>query len=525
MILKRPFAYLIKHFRLIHAILSVLICYLVLKTSAMLTFITDYSVLPTELISPKTTDALFPIWVFVVPAFLIIGYVVIMVLMKFKEKPITFYFASVISMAFTIGAYIFAYQTATGLEIALTDVRTLKLDQDLVRTAQIVQFVIAIITIARATGFNIKKFNFSRDLEELAIDDADNEEFEVELKVEGESFQTRWRRFKRNAKYVLIENKFLIIVFVFLLAAGTVVAVYLNKTVYHKVYSFGETVEANDLSFVFNHGYKTLYDYKENTNRNTAYVIINFDIKKNYGKKKKLETTRLYLNINGHNFYHNKNDQSKFFDLGTAYKNEEIETDQKNYNLIYRIPSTFLTDDMYLIYEIEGKQLRIKVNPKLLNTPDQEIKYQLKDTIDFKDSILKRSTLTIGNYIINDYYKNTYPFCAAPENCYESAEYIIPTFADSYDKVLMKLEAEFLIDNTIKVNDLKGFISFLNGFAKLHYKVNDKEKVEEKFTAVIPKQTNYANTYYIEVASDIKEASEIWFEITLRDKKYYYYLK
>ena len=102
MILRRPFALLIKYFRLIHVILSVFISYLVFKTSAMLSFITDYSVLPTNLVDPKVTKSLFPIWVYIVPAFLIIGYVVIMVLMKFKEKPITFYFTSIASMIFTI---------------------------------------------------------------------------------------------------------------------------------------------------------------------------------------------------------------------------------------------------------------------------------------------------------------------------------------------------------------------------------------------------------------------------------------
>ena len=74
MILKRPFAFLIKHFRLIHGILSVFISYLVFKTSAMLSFITDYSVLPTKLIEPKTTNALFPVWIYFVPAILILWF-------------------------------------------------------------------------------------------------------------------------------------------------------------------------------------------------------------------------------------------------------------------------------------------------------------------------------------------------------------------------------------------------------------------------------------------------------------------
>ncbi len=526
MILRRPFALLIKYFRLIHVILSVFISYLVFKTSAMLSFITDYSVLPTNLVDPKVTKSLFPIWVYIVPAFLIIGYVVIMVLMKFKEKPITFYFTSIASMIFTIIVYTYANQTVTELEIALIDVRTLKLNQDLIRTAQIVQFIITIITIVRATGFNIKKFNFTKDLETLAIEEADNEEFEVNLEVDGDSFKKKWRHFKRNAKYVLVENKIMIIVGVFLAVIVVGIAVYLNKFVYHKVYKFGELIEASDFYFNFKESYKTFYDYKENMEQNTAYVIVRFDVRKKYGKDVKLETMRLALNINGHSFYHNKKAESKFFDLGKVYKNEEIGSNMTTYNLIFEIPNIFIEDDMYLIYEESaGKQKKIKTIPKNLNAPQKEIRFNMKDTIDFKDSTLKRSTLTIQNFVLNDTYKNTYQFCALENICYESAEYIIPTFTDNYDKTLMKLEAEFIIDDTLNIKELNGFISFLNNFAKLHYKVGNEEKIEDKFTIVVPKNTNYQNIYYIEANKEIKEASEIWFEITVRDKKYNYYLK
>ena len=493
MILKRPFAFLIKHFRLIHGILSVFISYLVFKTSAMLSFITDYSVLPTKLIEPKTTNALFPVWIYFVPAILIIGYIVIMVLMKFKEKPITFYFISILSMIFTIGIYAFAHQTATGLEIELTDVRNLKLNQDLIQTVQILQFMVAVFTIVRATGFNIKKFNFSRDLEEFAIEDEDSEEFEVNLEVDGDSFKRNWRKFKRNAKYVLAENKTIITIFSIFIIIGIGAFIYLNKFVYHKIYKLGETIKTNDFHFVFKESYKTLYDYKENFNRNTAYVIVNFDVQNIYGSDRKLEVIRLYLNINGHSFQHDRKKEEQFFDLGKAYNNEQINNNKQNFNLIYEIPSTFMNDEMYLIYEdITGKKSQIKITPTLLNPPQTSTKYKIADTVNFKESILKNSALNIKSFIVNDYYKNTYQFCLSENNCYESAEYIMPTFTDNYEKALMKIDAELKIDENLDIRRLNGFITFLDSFAKLHYKINGEEKIEDNFKIVVPKNTNYS---------------------------------
>ena len=101
----------------------------------------------------------------------------------------------------------------------------------------------------------------------------------------------------------------------------------------------------------------------------------------------------------------------------------------------------------------------------------------------------------------------------------------MPTFTDNYEKALMKIDAELKIDENLDIRRLNGFITFLDSFAKLHYKINGEEKIEDNFKIVVPKNTNYKNIYYIEANKEIKNANEIWLEITIRNKKYQYYLK
>ena len=53
--------------------------------------------------------------------------------------------------------------------------------------------MISIVMYAfRATGFDIKKFDFAKDLEELDIETKDNEEFEVNLELETDKYQRKF---------------------------------------------------------------------------------------------------------------------------------------------------------------------------------------------------------------------------------------------------------------------------------------------------------------------------------------------
>lgn len=524
MILRKPFALLIKHFRFIHIVLSICISYLVLKTSHILTFISEYLSLPTDLVTPNETDSLFSVWLYIVSAILIVGYIIIMVLMKWKEKPITFYVISIFSLLFSLFSYIYTHSVTVGLQISLTDIRTLKLYQDLIRTTQILQFIIAVVTIIRATGFNIKKFNFTKDIEQLQVEEEDREEFEIKLEVDEGSFKRRWKHLKRNTKYVLKENKMMILFSVFVLILSLIGSMYLNKYVFYKIYQTGELVDASDYAFTFQKGYK-IKSVSENE-ESKAYLMIPFDVYKQYGKEESLETLRLTLQIEGHTFYHNKDLAPLFFDLGKVYQNEKIGTTSENYSLIFEIPETFIKKEMYIVYEeIEEKDKTVKVDADLLKAPSTGENYQIKDTISFGESTLKNSTFMIENYTINDFYQNTYTFCALENMCYESVEYIIPTFTDNDAKAILKLEAEFVLDKDLTVEGIQSMSQFLNAFGSLQYQISGETKKMANWKTIVPKSTNYPNTYYIEVKKELKDAEKIWIEFIVRDKKYNYYLK
>ncbi|MEI3499664.1 MAG: hypothetical protein V8Q71_04180, partial [Bacilli bacterium] len=78
-------------------------------------------------------------------------------LMKFKKKPIRFYKINIIVYIVLILIYIFAHSTIKSLEIGLVDIRTLKMVQDFLVIAMILQVPSTISLVIRALGFDIKK--------------------------------------------------------------------------------------------------------------------------------------------------------------------------------------------------------------------------------------------------------------------------------------------------------------------------------------------------------------------------------
>lgn len=526
MILKKPFALLIKNFRLIHLILGIFICYIVYRTSAISTFFNEYIINPTSLIDPKQTRELCGFLLYIIPLLLIMGYIVIMILMRFKKKPITFYFISILICIFSIVTYAFANSTLTTIEINLVDVRTLKLNQDFIHTTLILQFICAIITLVRATGFNIKKFDFTKDLEQLDIEEADNEEFEVNVEVDSNSYKTKFRRFRRYTKYILIENKIAIMITTSIVTLVIGILIYTNVFINNKIYKQEELITTNDFAFKIGTTYQTIYDYRGKEEENMGYIIADFTLKNLYNVKQKLETTRLSLQINDHLFYHDRGLTDSFFDLGYGYQNSKIGAEFETYSLVFKVPRTFMEDPMHLVYDEEGKKIRTSIKPKELLKAGESKTYKLNQNVDFKDSVLYNSNMKIETIEIGQIFKKPYRFCLNANTCYDSEEVIVPSFAGNFDKTLLKIKGTVLLDKNINVKGINDLDDFIHKFGTIHYQMSNGSQITvDKIVTKTPKHGEADDTYYIECNRDIENASHIWIDFTIRDQAYRYNLK
>lgn len=531
MILRKPYAFFIKHFKLIHIILAVLIVYSIYRTKLLLDFFNEYS---SNIISVQGQDLvtpLLPTLYQIVPIFIIIVAILVLVIMAVKKKPYIFYIITIaISMFFLIILQV-SKTILIDLNKNILDARTIMLIRDLIMISFIGQIFSSIIIIIRATGFDVKKFDFKSDLKDLEISEEDREEIEVDIKIDTNKNIRNFRRKLRFLKYTYKENR----LFVNLTIAASVILItflitfnVLNeeKIINQNTYFFG-----NDFSAKLVDSYLVNTDYTGQViNSDYYYLILRLDIKSN-NTYKILDTVTTKILIDNYVYIPTTQYKNSFFDFGTVYQNENIGNEYERKILIYEIPKELIRKD--IIFSFVDKSIRDETG----NFKDTKVKVEYKDLtgisstkqssinneLSFEDSILPGYKININSYDIQDYYKIKYNFCIK-EKCYESYEYLKPSLTSNYDKTILKIKGILIKDTSIYgVQDLYDFIE---KFGTLSYVIDGEEKYQSvDFKEVESKRIKEEDTYYLEVLDEVKYASNISLNFTIRDKNYKYILK
>lgn len=524
MILRKPFAILIKYFKLIHVFQSILFGFLIYFYTNIHEFLYEYLNSPGVLIDPSKTSELFNVWLFILPIILFAGFTIIASLMKVKKKPLLFYI--LVDLILIIG-FVFTssvHPIIRELEIKFLDVRTLKIIQDLYTTLIIVQGIMFIQTIIRATGFDIKKFNFNQDLEELQIEEDDNEEFEVNVELEKGKWKRRLNKVIRIAKYTFKENKLVVSIFIAIFILGFSYFTYHHIYITNKIYNQNDVLSIENIDMSVQNSYKTYYNIKNKKNNDTFFVVANINLNKVYGNTDVLPAKRIFLESKKHYFYHNKKLEKDFYDLGNTYKEQILTNDKSLYSFIYEIPNSLYNEDLFIVFELNtGKRIKIKLTPKEINLPNKPLDFKLTEKVEFKDSILHESSLLIKDYKLDKTFVQNYNYCPVKDLCYPSIRYVIPSYTSNYNKYILKLDLEYKKDKEVEIDKVSDFLGFINTFGKLSYVVDGKKYTYTNLKKISTKIND--GFYYVEVNENIALATDIWFEVNVRDKQYNYVLK
>lgn len=520
MILRKPYAILIKNFKFIHLIMAILIGYLFYKTNNILSFLNDYLSSIATTISNEITESLFNPLFIVSGIVIIVASLIILFLLYIKEKPVKFYIYNIIVYVAILIYYNIAFNIIKSLEIGLVDVRTLKLLHDFALIALLLEGIGFIFVIIRTTGFDIKSFNFKKDLEELNIETKDNEEFEVEMEFDTDKVKRNFNKKVRHTKYIYLENKLLINIIIAVVILTTSIVCYLNVSVLNRSYNLNENFKTNQLIFNFKESYVTKYDYQNNLlKKDYALVSIKMNVK-TISSLNKINVGRFYLDIDGRKYYHNINYKDKLIDMGTTYIDQEISSEFSTYLLNFEIPEKLIDKKMVLKYTDTDKNvISIDVTPINLNEKKEAKNIGLTQTMTLEESILGNSSITINAFEMAPTFKINYNYCLN-DACVDSYEYLNSNTGDAY---LLKLSGNVVLEeNNIKINTLYKFISF---FGKLKYEINGNTKVMNiAFKELKPKKT-VTNDTYIEITEEVHRAERVYFEFNIRNKIYTYNIK
>lgn len=539
MILRKPYAFLIKNFRKIHAVMALCLLYLLYKSSILMNFLNDYVSHQPSYVGTEITDNLFNIWMFFIPIIIIIACITVIVLMVNKKKPYKFYFVNIISSILVIIYYAYALNVIGELEIRVMDIRVMRAVRDLIVAVYAFQLISTIITFARATGFNIKQFDFGKDLKELEINEGDREEVEINININTDKAKRDVRRNFRFSKYFYLENKLVINASVAIFLVLLSFSIFMNNHVYNKTYTTTEYFNTKEFTMRIEDAYVTTRDMKGNviTEDDYSLVVLRIKIKKRFNNddKLKLDPAKTALKLDGTRYYPIETYRDKLTDIGTTYEGQQIDSEYDYYLLTYHVPKNKVNSDVKEFNYVESVSFTSSgLNPNVIHIglnfnnldKEQEPKtYALGEEINFDNSILKESTLKITNAEINNTFKNEYEYCKN-KKCYNMVEYLKPNINSNYDKTLIKFEFEVSKDEILTTDALNNMNKLINTFGIIEYKIGNVTKRQTTgFSQIIPSKTKKNNINYIEVVKEIENASEVNLILKVRNSEYIIKLK
>ena len=534
MVFKKPYAFLIKHFRLIHIILTILSVFIAIESYRILSFFTgfvknDYSA---SIIENMASEYISPI-LYMVLVINILILIIMLVLLKIKNKPVKTYIFSILYYFILLIFIIIAAFLLNGLENALWSVSLSRLYRDIALMVYYPQFIIIIILAIRAIGFNVKKFNFKNDLREMEITDADSEEIELNIHFDMSNAQRSARRFIRETGYYYKENRLMImtIAVIGIIIIGFTIYKNYEKTIFR--YQQGDKFTVDGLKFKINNSIITNTDMKGNIiNPDNSYLILSLEISNDTLKDIDFKYDNFKLYIGNKYTYPDLSFSKYFVDCGSQLRSSVIKSKTTN---SYIIPYVIDNKNVGSVFQI-GMYIGNASNKKSFIAKKAFVKLQPIELIDKVDSgIFNQGTLVyVGNSLIKDVsfkidnaevttrYSYNYESCYR-ENCNTYTNVIVadPTYLNRQSLIVM--DYELVLDNTAnsyeKINNVT---SFLESFATVEYGNGDRLS-SESIRVVTP--NTLTNKIVMQTSGAIINAKKVNLVITIRNQIYRFIIK
>lgn len=359
MILRRPYAFLIKHFRLIHLILFALLAIITYNASTVLNFFKDYITANgnMEILSSNYIN----VFIYIAPIIIIGLSILIFYLMKYKDKPRLYYIILIIVSILCTGVYTYLYLNIRSLETTTVSARIIRLYRDIARSNFYVLFVMCIPTLIRGLGFDIKKFNFSKDLKELNLSEEDSAEVEVSIDVSSNDLKRTGRRTLRELKYYYVENKFFINIILGTLILILIMVFPFNKYVVNRNLKEGEVLGTSAFNIKVTDSYLT---DRKRISKDNSYIILKISV---IGKVNKysLDLDHFILEGKNNKYVPSQKFYLYFNDIGTGYRNNILDTTSyKDYILVFNINN--IDKDSNFIFRYVDNDRGIKISPEVI---------------------------------------------------------------------------------------------------------------------------------------------------------------
>lgn len=503
MILKKPYGFLIKHFRMIHLILFVLSLYLTIKVNSVLHYYNDFI---GE--SASKLDALNYVsnYYIIAIVFSILICLIVYALMRYKKKPRLLYLLFIL-LYFGIGVCLqIGYSGLHTIYISVLETKTLRFYRDLLQILVLIQYFSLPFLLIRGLGFDIKKFNFVSDLAELGEDSRDSEEVELTLEGNGVT-QRKIHRGIRELKYYYLENKLFIHIILIILVVVGLSTFTIDKEVVNKVYREGENFSSDTFNFQVENSYLTNQDYKDSLigDLQHTFVVVRLFLSPKGGDGL-FNEANLILNVGNNSYSPISRYSGSFKDLGSVYQSQKIKSGS-SYLFVYSVLNEETNAKMKLTY---ADTLNVLLSPVNLEKENKKESLKLGEKLDLSSTVMKSGYLSILSFSVQSSFSYSYQYEVRGEVF--DGEYSILSSNGS----ILKLEMDS------SYFDSSSNYDFLANYASLKYKIGEKDYSSDFYDKT---PGDYRKGVYLAVSKDLANADCIWFEVRIRNNTYMYFLK
>ncbi len=500
MILRKPYAFLIKYFKIIHIVLFVIFGYLTFKLRDIYTFLIDYV---KNGYGYATSGRYTSVLMLLLIILVLISAIFIFMLMKEKQKPVLFYKVLIIYSSILI-IYWFVYHNFFSLvnEKELERL-TVVFYRDVTAFIYYVNYFYVGLTFIRGFGFDIKKFSFDKDKKELNITEEDRAEYEVDLEFDKDKLVYFFKREKREIKYYFKENALVLTII------GVIILLFLSGYIYFNfihgkiVHHENSIIAVNNIKYEITKSYITNLD-KYSDEMNNYHVIVYLNIDNIYDEDILFDKEKFRLNIDNTSYLYpiSKSASISFDDLGSVYNTSTKvkKNTVSNYVFVFKMNNN---DYKKIYFEIlknaDYEYEKFSLEPKSYTRENKDIKLN-------EEIIIENTKLKFLSYEINDRYSIKY------EECKDSCNTYTKTINPGLNDIVLALKLEELENREL----LENYLGF-------RYTYKDKEyNVSSKDIAVI----DYLdNVLYLSVPKVIKNADSIIVTIKTRNNEYYLKLR
>ena len=530
MIIRKPFAFIVQRFKLLHFITFILCGYLGYTFWRVSSFFNDFVVQGYTTNIADVPGKYYSIFMVIAIVIILIFTIMLTTLFKRKNK---FHFPYLLLTIFYVILLLYTLFLPGLLRAAeLSEIES-SAALILRGVASILFYGIPlsmIVILLLAFGFDIRTGEFLDIKDEINLDEEDSEEVEINIKNEDYKVKRFTRRYLREIKYYIIENKNIFKVLGIIL--GAIILFFVGKFIIslNRIVKVDQSFRYSNISLTFNQSVLSTLDYGGNQiSTDKVYLAVKVKALNNTNDLHTIATEDFCLEIANNTCLYPKLDKSgKFIDLAKPYYGEKIGRGQTyEYVLVYELEPNqarskykikILDSLVYKKDELIPKYKEITLTPGFSNTTNNIKDYNLQEEILFNKTTLLNTKLTVNSYEISDNYRYSYEYCYQ-ENCSESKNAIV----SSSGKTFLVLDGTLDLDNEATYTKYKlGTNAFFSDFAKVEYYIDGNRYISTT-TEKTPKDNN--TKLVVEVPNAIKNADKINLIITIRDKSYTLKLK